>query len=252
MTRQRFFVRPGSISGVDVVFDRETAHQVRNVLRMRPGDSVLVLDNLGWEYEVTLREVRAGLVAGQVTAKRAAGGEPLTGITLYQGMLKGRSFELVLQKGTELGVAEFVPVISERCVVADQDDVEKRRERWERIVAEAAEQSRRGKLPQLQRAVPFPAACERAGKAHGLALILWEEESSRSLKSALSRQERPTSIGLFVGPEGGFTPEEVRLASSCGIVPVGLGPRILRAETAGLVAVSAILFASDDLQPQPS
>jgi 16S rRNA (uracil1498-N3)-methyltransferase len=224
---------------------------------MGPGERVLVLDNSGWEYEVILDEVRAGRVAGRIAVEKLASGEPRTKITLYQGVLKGRHFEWVLQKGTELGVVEFVPLISERCIIADLEDVEKKRRRWERIIMEAAEQSRRGRLPQLQQALILPAACERAKRMAGLMIIPWEGEHSRNLKSTLvseekaasSRRKRPFSISLFIGPEGGFTPDEMGLAASYGAIAVSLGPRILRAETAGIVAVAAILFDSGDLQP---
>jgi 16S rRNA (uracil1498-N3)-methyltransferase len=259
MTTHRFFVQPDSIAGQEVIFGDATAHQICNVLRMGPGERVLVLDNSGWEYEVILDKVKARQVVGRVVAERLATGEPRTKITLYQGMLKGRHFEWVLQKGTELGIVEFVPLISERCIVADLEDVEKKRWRWERIIAEAAEQSRRGRLPWLQPALIFPAACERAKRMAGLVIIPWEEERSRDLRSALSGEEvaataqprkRPFSISLFVGPEGGFTPGEVSLAAGYGAVPVSLGPRILRAETAGIVVAAAILFDSGDLQPE--
>jgi 16S rRNA (uracil1498-N3)-methyltransferase len=256
MTMHRFFVHPDSIAGREVIFGDAIAHQIRNVLRMGPGERVLVLDNSGWEYEVTLEKVKAGRVVGRIAVERLATGEPHTKITLYQGVLKGRHFEWVLQKGTELGVVEFVPLISERCIIAEAEDVEKKRGRWERIIAEAAEQSRRGRLPLLQQALIFSAACERAKRMAGLVIIPWEGERSRSLRLALSgeeegatthRRKRPFSISLFIGPEGGFTPDEVGLAVSYGALPVGLGPRILRAETAGIVAVAAILFDSGDL-----
>jgi 16S rRNA (uracil1498-N3)-methyltransferase len=253
----RFFVHPDSIAGRKVIFDNPIAHQIRNVLRMEPGERVLVLDNSGWEYEVILDKVKAGPVVGRIATERLADGEPRTKISLYQGVLKGRHFEWVLQKGTELGVVEFVPVISERCIVAEAEDVEKKHGRWERIITEAAEQSRRGRLPRLQQPLIFPLACKRAKRMAGLMVIPWEGECSRDLKSALVGEEegasahrkRPFSISLFIGPEGGFTPDEVSLAASYGALPVSLGPRILRAETAGLVAVAAILFDSGDLQP---
>jgi 16S rRNA (uracil1498-N3)-methyltransferase len=165
-----------------------------------------------------------------------------------------------LQKGTELGIVEFVPLISQRCVIASLDDVNKKKSRWQRIVREAAEQSRRGRLPNLQPAMFFSQACERAKRTGGLSLMPWEEEKRVNLKLVFGREEkkakgkmapsfppRPFSINLFIGPEGGFAFEEVLLAQRYGIVPISLGPRILRAETAGLVAVAAILYELGDL-----
>jgi len=199
-------------------------------------------------------------IAGRVLSKTLATGEPRTKVSLYQGVLKGSHFELVLQKGTELGIVEFVPLISQRCIIASLDDVNKKSSRWERIVQEAAEQSRRGRLPRLQSAMLFSQACERAKRTGGLSLIPWEEEKRVNLKlvfgkggketkgkKGLSFPSRPFSISLFIGPEGGFTFEEVTLAQRYSIVPITLGPRILRAETAGLVATAAILYEPRDL-----
>jgi 16S rRNA (uracil1498-N3)-methyltransferase len=250
----RFFVPPNWITGDEVVLSGAVAHQIRHVLRMEPGDRILVLDNSGWERVVILRQVGSHRIIGHVEEKRLAAGEPGTRITLYQSVLKSQRFEWVLQKGTELGISEFVPMISDRCVTANLEDVDRKRERWTRIIQEAAEQSHRGRLPLFQPAHLFPAACKRARRSGGLALIPWEGESSNSLKLVLtgkgeniSSLPRPLSMSLFIGPEGGFTPEEVQLATGYGVIPVTLGPRILRAETAGLVAATVILYEFGDM-----
>lgn len=129
------------------------------------------------------------------------------------------------------------------------EDVSKTKtERWWRILMEAAEQSGRGRLPTLRPAVLFPTACQEAAKS-GLTLIPWEQEHETSLRSVLHAADRPPfSINLLVGPEGGFTEAELEQARRYGAVPITLGPRILRAETAGLVAASAILYALGDLE----
>jgi 16S rRNA (uracil1498-N3)-methyltransferase len=251
---QRFFVPPDWIQGNQVTISGPQAHQITNVLRMRPDDRVIVLDNSGWEIEVQLVAVDRNLVEGQVIHRRLAGSEPRTKISLYQSVLKGNRFEFVLQKGTELGVVEFVPVIAHRCVISDLDAVEKKRSRWKRIIQEAAEQSRRGRKPTLRPVSLFPRACEQARHAAGLSLIPWEGEDLLPLRDILrgAPQDRestwpPFSIGLFIGPEGGFTAEEIATAERYGLVPVTMGPRILRAETAGLVAAAAILYELGDL-----
>jgi 16S rRNA (uracil1498-N3)-methyltransferase len=225
------------------------AHQVRNVLRLRPGDRVVVLDDTGWECEVELREVERDVVSGQVIAERQSRGEPRTRITLYQAALKARKFEFVLQKGTELGIVEFVPLVCERSVVGDVSEIDVRQDRWRRIIREAAEQSHRGRLPVLRPTAMLTLACQEAVNGSSLTLILSENEPVTTLKQALERGvssselQSPVTIGLFVGPEGGFTTEEVYLAAQYGAQPVGLGPRILRAETAGLAAAAAVLYA---------
>lgn len=256
----RFFIPPEWIGEEGVILGDPVAHQIRNVLRMRPGDHILMLDNSGWAREVELQEVGSERVVGQVVRRMLAQGEPRTKITLYQGVLKGRRFEFALQKGTELGIVEFVPLISDRAIIADLGDVDKKHARWKRIVQEAAEQSGRGRLPHLEPAMLFPRACERAQRQGGLALIPWEgarpregaclrkEERSLSLRAVLAQQRKPFVVSLFIGPEGGFTAQEVELARRYGIQPVTLGPRILRTETAGLVAATAILYELGDLE----
>jgi len=164
-------------------------------------------------------------------------------------------FEYVLQKCTELGVVEFVPLITERCVISDLNTAETKLGRWRWIIQEAAEQSRRGRLPSLRPSMLFPQACDQARQRGGLALAPWEEEGQISLRQVLrtapeghEKSWPPLTISLFIGPEGGFSAAEVELARRYGLLPVTLGPRVLRAETAGLVAAAAILYDQGDLE----
>jgi 16S rRNA (uracil1498-N3)-methyltransferase len=148
-----------------------------------------------------------------------------------------------------------VPTIASRCVVSDLEVVEKKRRRWEWIIQEAAEQSRRGRKPALRPALLFPQACEQARHSKGLSLIPWEGETRFTLRELLRNAPPgwdegtwpPLTINLLVGPEGGFAADEIGIATRYGLLPVSLGPRILRAETAGLVAASAILYELGDL-----
>jgi 16S rRNA (uracil1498-N3)-methyltransferase len=268
----RFFVPSDSLKGNQATIRDLQAHQIAHVLRMQPGDVVILLDNSGWEIETRLVSVQGHVVTGEVLHRRLATGEPRTKISLYQGVLRNKNFELVLQKGTELGMVEFVPVIAERCVVSDLESVGKKRRRWEWIIQEAAEQCRRGRKPVLRPPILFPRACEEARQSGGLSLVPWEEEHKVGLQEVLraaprgtggdartgdrqsARPERregrwlPFSINLFVGPEGGFTLEEIVLARRYGLQPITLGPRILRAETAGLVVAAAVLYELGDLR----
>jgi len=217
---------------------------------MRPGDRLVVLDDSGWEFEVHLLAVQPELVRGEVVSRQLAAGEPRTRITLYQGMLKSDRFEFVLQKGTELGIVQFVPLVTARTVTLDRDAPGKKHPRWQSIVQEAAEQSRRGRKPVLRPAMPFAQACKEVSHFTGLKLLPWEEESRNSLRSALraaAPDGKEATVHLFVGPEGGFTKDEVDMAQGYGLLPVTLGQRILRAETAGLVAAAAILYEWGDL-----
>ena len=243
----RFFVPPHSIKESRVALRGTIVHQIRDVLRMRPGDEIVLLDNSGFAHRTELVTIDRDAVRGRVIEKWKLETEPQARITLYQGLLKGQKFEWVLQKGTEIGIVTFVPVLAARCVIGTVNDVSAARiERWERIIVEAAEQAGRAALPHLANAMLFAHACERAGRA-GLALIPWEGEHSRGLREALQDIAKSKEIGLFIGPEGGFAEEEIATAQDRGVVPVSLGPRILRAETAGLAAAAAILYELGDL-----
>jgi 16S rRNA (uracil1498-N3)-methyltransferase len=245
-TMHRFFVPPHSITGNRAVLHGTIVHQIRDVLRMRPGDRVVLLDNSGQARDVELETIDKDAVRGRVSKTWKPETEPRARITLYQGLLKGQKFEWVLQKGTEIGISAFVPVLAARCVIGSMDDVSDARvERWERIVVEAAEQSGRAVLPHLAQPLLFDNACSQAARA-GPAFIPWEAERTLGLRQALQGVE-PGAIGVLIGPEGGFEEEEIALARDNGLVPVSLGPRILRAETAGLAAASAILYAMGDL-----
>lgn len=250
----RFFVPPSSIRGNEVMLTGAQSHQIARVLRMSPGETIVILDNSGWEIVTELVRVDPSQVEGRVLRRRLAPGEPRTKVSLFQSVPRSKRLELVLQKGTELGVVEFVPVITERCIISDLEDVEKRRSRWETIIQEAAEQSHRGRKPTLGRATLFSQACERARQTEGLSLILWEDEGTRALRHVLrtpplgrERHWPPLTINLFVGPEGGFAPNEVDLARRYGLVTVTLGPRILRTETAGIVAAAVVLYDLGDM-----
>jgi 16S rRNA (uracil1498-N3)-methyltransferase len=241
----RFFLPADWIAEGTVVITGKLVHQLRHVLRLGAGDHITVLDNSGWEYEVELQKVDSSKVEAKVIGKFLAVAEPRTKITLYQALLKGSNFELVLQKCTEIGVVGFVPVICERCVAGEPDG--KRLSRWRSIIIEAAEQSRRGKLPALHSLTSFTEACRSAS---GISLLPWEGEKVRGIGDFLrsrTKTENAAVFSIFVGPEGGFSPHEVEFAQSYGIVPVSLGRRILRAETAGLVAAAVTLYEFGEL-----
>jgi 16S rRNA (uracil1498-N3)-methyltransferase len=249
----RFFVAPHVLDRRPVLLDGEQAHQIRRVLRLRPGERVTLLDNRGWAYEASLLSYGESEARFEIVGRWAAKGEPHTHITLCQAVLKGEKFGWVLQKGTEVGVSRFVPVICERNVADDRGATEQKRERWERIIREAAEQSGRGRLPALAPAQSFEGVVQAGSSGSAasalLRLILWEEERGTTLRQALAgcNFEAGARIELLVGPEGGFAPAEVELAERCSARRASLGPRILRAETAGVVAAAAILYEAGEM-----
>lgn len=242
----RFFVDfalAGEV-GRAVELPAPVAHQVARVLRLRAGDAITLLDGSGIAYPVHLIGSDDGRVAGRVGAGEPVASEPGVAITLYAAPLKGDHFAYTLQKATEIGAAAFVPVITARTVAGDASEA--KLERWRRIAREAAEQSGRGRVPAVAAPLPFAAACAVAAAA-GPALIPWEGEHARPLGAVVRGLAPVAALGLFIGPEGGFAAAEIATAVAAGVVPVTLGPRILRAETAAAVATALALAALGEM-----
>ncbi len=249
MSSNRFFVSESSIEGDRVTLGAEQAHQIRHVLRLQVGAEIVVLDGVGSEYDVTLTAVGGREVTCQVTSKRPAQGEPRLQITLFQSLLAREKFEWVLQKGAEVGVARFAPVATQRSIMRAKKIDEKKMTRWRRILTEAAEQSHRGRIPELEQAIDFDAAVPRLSE-FDCALIAAPGDEFDALGEALAQPKQDiTSIALLIGPEGGFAPEEIELARENGAIPISLGPRVLRTETAAVVASALILYAAGEMQP---
>jgi len=236
---QRFFVPAAAITETAVTFTSEQAHQMTRVLRLKPRDQVIALDGAGAQHLVTLETVTVTLTTGRILSSEPAFGEPRVRLTLYQALLKGDRWDYVLQKGTEAGIARFVPVRARRCIA--QPEGAARRARWQRILTEAAEQSERGIVPALSEPMPLAEALRHAG---GLRLFAYERGVT-PMRVALARK-RPAEISIFVGPEGGFEREEAAAAAEAGAQVISMGPRILRAETAGPALAFAILYARGD------
>lgn len=242
MSVDRFFISASDIKGDRVRLSPEQSHQVCHVLRLKSGDTIVVLDDSGTEYSVTLAAVSRTETVGQVTSKRRAPGEPAAEVTLFQSLLMREKFEWVLQKGTEVGVAQFVPVLTERSLVRTKTIEENKLDRWRRILMEAAEQSHRGRIPRLDPIAPFREAVLRM-KDYDRCIIAAPSDGATTLHDTLQGMTRsPASVAVMIGPEGGFTEEEVALACHKGAVRVGLGPRILRTETAAMVACALTLY----------
>lgn len=242
----RFFIPIECIRAERVEFPEDTSHQIARVLRLKHLEQVVVLDNRGLQYAVQLESVTPRSVSGIVLEKHLAEGEAKTDITLYLGLTQREKFEWILQKATELGVTGFVPLITQRSLVQSGDETTHKQERWQRIIREAAEQSGRGRCPdlfpiqKLERLIPL--------KHEMSGFVLWEEEESLGFKSAL-KTHAGHSLALLVGPEGGLTTEEVGVAQLAGFTPVSLGKRILRMETAAIVAAAVTLFERGDMEP---
>jgi len=246
MSLHRFFVPAELLRRTVLTLSGEVAHQISRVLRLRAGDEIVLLDGTGREYQVRLSLVSAREVCGAVIESQEVLGEPALRLSLYQALLPREKFEHVLQKGTELGVSAFVPVQTERSLPKRSDVGEEKLLRWRRILREAAEQSGRGRIPDLHAPLALADAL-RQGVGDDVALFAWEEEAKLGPTSALRLLPRNGSAALFVGPEGGFAKTEVALARQAGATTFGLGARVLRTETAGPVLAALALFAVGDL-----
>ena len=242
----RFFVPAGTLQDRQIVLAGPQAHQIRDVLRMKPGENIIVLDNTGYEYIVSLTRIERQEVIGDVIEKRKSETEPNTHISLYQSLLAREKFEFVLQKCTEVGVSRFVPVVTQRSIIRRPETITaKKMSRWRSIITEAAEQSGRGRIPELESPVNFKDALTRLGD-FDCCLVGSVEGSQSSLRQILESVENETAkIALFIGPEGGFTDKEIADACIRGAKAFSLGKRILRTETAAVVASALILHEMD-------
>ncbi len=242
----RFFVAADSLHEKKVIFTGPEVHQIRDVLRMKAGDHIIVLDNTGYEYTVSLTKVVRQEVVGEVIHKQQSEGEPKTRITLYQSLLAREKFEWVLQKCTEVGVSCFVPVVTQRSIVRRPDTITLRKmSRWRSIVTEAAEQSARGRIPTLENPVDFSDALSGLD-GFDRCLIGSAQADVPELREILRASDTaPIEVAVFIGPEGGFTEKEIAIANSKGAMVFSLGKRILRTETAAIVASALILHELD-------
>ena len=237
---QRFFVPTPLAAGQTVTLDH-LAQQLANVLRMKPGDELILLDGSGQEFRARLTALERRTAGAQVLDSHPCTAEPPLHLTLYQCSLKQDKFEWVLQKGAELGVSRFVPVIAERSIVRPAAALLKKYDRWGAILREAAEQCGRARIPELSPPLDWAAAI--AGR-NGTGLLAWEGAAGApSLAHWLRGQGAIDRLSLLIGPEGGVTDREAQAAVAGGWQLAGLGPRILRAETAA-VAAAAIIMAS--------
>jgi 16S rRNA (uracil1498-N3)-methyltransferase len=244
----RFFVNPDQISRNEVVFPPDIVHQIRHVLRMKDGEHAVVLDDRGHMYVVSMKLTPGhDRVSAEILSMREVDSEPKTRISLCFGLTGREKVEWILQKGTEIGVSSFYPFISSRTLVQSVTLSAKKRERWEKIIREAAEQSNRGKLPVLYPPCIFKSCLDRVKQTNQLCLIAWEEaESGHVDLDALVRRFAGGSIALFVGPEGGFSQYDVEIAKALGYHVVSLGKRILRMETAAIVFPAVVLHAAGE------
>lgn len=245
----RFIVSPDNIQNNKITMEGEDLKHLRQVLRLKPGDTIHVFDGSGIEYEANILSLEKYRAIAEIKAAFQTETEPETRVTLFQGLPKGEKMELIIQKGVELGVHRIIPVITSRTVVKlNKTDSKKKAERWSRISREAAKQCRRAYVPEVTEPITFNEALIKS-KPFSAALLLYENEGKKCLKERLKcyNINKIKDIALFVGPEGGFAHQEVEDCTNIGYDIVSLGKRILRVETATISVLSIIMYEMGEI-----
>lgn len=250
----QFLVIPEDLRQKSFRLTGPEAFHVVKVLRYGRGQSLDLFDGRGGRFKGVIDGIdSSGVVTGRITDTLSPGdARPSARVHLYLGLLKAGHWDYALEKGTELGVASFIPILTPRTVVLfhEADRVRSKQDRWARVVMAAAKQCGRSELPAVGEPIQFRDAV-RACKGQGLVLLAWEgmkgSAASETLREALRQADRgrgvePLEVHLFVGPEGGWSEEEVELAGAAGAVAFGMGPRVLRAETAAVAAATIVQY----------
>jgi len=242
-----FFVEPDQIEEERITIFGEDVNHIGNVLRMKPGEKVLISAEGEMDRLCGIEEIRRDEVICRILEVRKENNELPARIHLYQGLPKSDKMELIIQKAVELGAYRIVPVSTKNTVVKlDAKKAESKVKRWNAIALAAAKQSKRSVIPEVAPVISFGQALEEV-KGFDLKLIPYENADGMAKTRELLGKAAPgQDIAVFIGPEGGFDPEEIEKAKDAGTEPVTLGKRILRTETAGLCILSALMMQLDD------
>lgn len=240
----RFYISEDQIQEDEIRIEGSDVNHIRNVLRLETGDWVVACDGMDRDYVSRIYEIEKDVVILHVEKVQPTGTELPTRITLFQGVPKKDKMEFIIQKAVELGVYQIVPVMMKRCVVklGDEKKIKKKQERWQSIAEAAAKQCDRGIIPMVKEPVTMEEAIDIA-KELDYNMIPYELQDgiddSREIVAHACGQE---SVGIFIGPEGGFEADEIEQAVACGMEAITLGKRILRTETAGMALLSILMF----------
>jgi 16S rRNA (uracil1498-N3)-methyltransferase len=246
---QRIYL-PEFLTPPHVALPEDVAHYLRHVLRLSAGDEFILFDGSGAEYRAAL-ELADGQTGARIIEQLPPRPEGRLRLTLYQGLPKGKKLPLIIQKATELGVARLVPVQTTRATVRlSGREAEAKQARWQKIADEAAEQSRGPRPLQVAPVMAWAEALDD-WRATGQPGLMPDEtvagQADHGLRRALAELGSPEALAVFVGPEGGLSPEETQAGREAGLRPVSLGPRILRTETAAIVVCALLLYEAGDL-----
>lgn len=239
---QRYFIEPCQWSGNHVEITGDDVHHIANVMRTAIDEEIIVSDGAGKAALARLSVIEPKRVVATIVELLEQASELPVRVTIAQGLPKGDKMEWILQKGTELGAFAFFPFSSERTIVKlDAKKEAKKLERWQKIAKEAAEQSHRSVLPVVNAPLRFDQLL-KASAAYTAAVIAYEKEAENGLRGVFTQLQAGDSLLVLIGPEGGFSEEEIALAEAAGVRSVTFGPRILRTETASQYVLSAISY----------
>ncbi|MCS7187720.1 MAG: 16S rRNA (uracil(1498)-N(3))-methyltransferase [Armatimonadetes bacterium] len=237
----RRFIVPFKLTSEHVTLTEEFAHRLIRVLRMKIGDRVILCDSRGSEWVAEIVGAETNTVRLKLIDRLFSPTEPTVYVTLFQGIPKGEKMDFVVQKATELGVQRIVPMFTRRTVVQlSSDRAKSKRERWQRVAISATEQSGGKIVPEIALPLTFRQATDEA--SHANLWLLFYEAAEKPLREVVQSQQNVNHVAIMVGPEGGFDPSEVATAQQKGAQVVSLGKRILRTETASIVAVALVLY----------
>ena len=241
----RFFTDIDNISSNFILLQGSDVSHIRKVLRLKVGDQIEVLDGEGSLYLVNLTDISINSIKGEILSSEQINTESRLMIHLGQSLIKGGGFDIILKKSVELGVNFISPLITERTVVKSGSD--KKFSRWKKIIEESSKQCGRSSIPKISNKITCLEMFLQETKNSDLKLIFWEMEKNMGL-SDINPKVIPRSTSLLIGPEGGFTVEEVETARSYGFLSLGLGPRTFRSETAPLVVLSLLQWKWGDIK----
>lgn len=243
----RYFVKNSQIEKDRIIINGEDFQHLKKVLRAVKGDNIVVCCD-GLDYLAEIDEIGNDYISSRILGSEKNATEPDLKVTLYQGLPKADKMEFIVQKCIELGVTEIFPVITDRCItkINTDKDAQNKISRWQKIALEAAKQCNRGIVPLIGMPLKFHEAVMIAAKKD-LSIIPYEKESTDGFRKISADCTWVNSASIFIGPEGGFTEQEIQLAESRGIKKITLGPRILRTETAGMVALSLMMYELGDV-----
>ncbi len=240
----QFFVDPGQIQGKRIIIKGKDVNHIKNVLRMKTGDEISVSNGMdGKEYRCGIETLSEEEIVCELRFIKEEGMELPSKVYLFQGLPKADKMELIIQKAVELGVYEIIPVAAKRSVVKlDEKKAKSKILRWQGIAEAAAKQSRRGIIPKVQNVMSFSDAVSYSSPVQ-VKIIPYElAEGMEKTKKIINKLKPGEDIAVFIGPEGGFAEEEIEEAVNAGIIPITLGKRILRTETAGMSVLSILMY----------